>query len=195
MARGRGVAARVQNHESAGAISMLDHAWTQAHLAEQGGLLVAGDSRDWDFGGEKIWGSFAKHFTGIDNAGQQLFGNLEKLQQFGVPLLRVDVEQKRAAGVGRVGDVKAAGRHFPNTPAIHSAESEAARSRFLAGSGNVVKHPFQLCGGEIRVQDKTGLVLDHAGQAAFLELIAKLRGPPVLPDDGGANRLPGFSIP
>ncbi len=58
-----GLAAGVHHHKTAGAVSVLDHALLQAHLSEQGRLLVPGDAAQGNLPAEELAGRGAVNFT------------------------------------------------------------------------------------------------------------------------------------
>jgi len=117
------------------------------------------------------------------------------VKQIVVPCERVNVEQHRARRVANVGDVLTAAGQLPNQPAVNRTECQFAFSGACPGSGDVVEDPANLGGGEIRVDDQSGLLLHGFGRAVVLQLLTEFRRPPVLPDDRVVNWFPGIAVP
>ena len=67
------------------------------------------------------------------------------------------------------------------------------RSARCRRPGNLVEQPADLGGGEVRVDDQSGLAPDQ--RLVVGQLAATGRGPPVLPDDGVVDRLAGAAVP
>ena len=140
-----GLLARVHQKEAAGAVGVLHAAGFGAHLAEEGGLLVAGDAADGHFMGEERGLGHAVHLgTGTD-FGHHRRGDVQQFQEFGIPLQRMDVEQHRAGGVGDVGHMDLAAGELPDEPAVHGAEAELAGLGLLAGAGHVAGSSGSWC--------------------------------------------------
>src|SRR5687767_9597180 len=55
----------------------------------------------------------------------------------------------------------------------------------------MVERPGDLGGAEIGIEQQAGAALDHVLVARLLHRRAETGGPPVLPDDGGSQRLAG----
>src|ERR1019366_8007145 len=163
--RGLGHGASVHEHEAAGAVRVLDLPFTKAGLAEQGALLVAGDTADRNRGAEQI-GPCMPVFVarGMDR------------RQEGSP------------------NVERAGQH-PEQPGIDGAESELAALGGGARVGDVIEQPGELGAREIRIEDKGGLLAEERFEAALLQRLTRRRRAPVLPDDGVADRLAGGAVP
>jgi hypothetical protein len=64
--------AGVHQHEATGAIGILRQTGAKAGLAEQGGLLVAGDAADGDFPAEQVRAGFAIEVAGGMHRRQDL---------------------------------------------------------------------------------------------------------------------------
>ena len=146
--------AGLQHQEAAGAVSIFRHAGTKAHLAEEGGLLIAGDAGNFSVG--KKFGGDGEIATGVDNFRQHGAGNVEDVEQLLIPGESVDVKQQGARGVGDIGDVATAAGEFPDEPSVNGAEGELAGVGLSARSGNMLQDPANFAGGEVGVEDKAG---------------------------------------
>ena len=98
----------------------------KAGLAEGGGLLVARVAGDGNRAAEPLGRRLAVDFARRADLGQHGAGNVENVEQFVVPIERVDVEEQRAAGVAAVGDVPPAAGEPPDEPRIDGAEEDLA---------------------------------------------------------------------
>ena len=106
--RRSGGRAGVHHDERAGAVRVLRHPRARAPLAEERGLLIAGDARDRNAGGDgQSLRRSRVHLTRRSHFGQHAPRNVEELQQLVVPREAVDVEEQRARRVRVVGDVPA----------------------------------------------------------------------------------------
>ena len=94
--RGDGLFAAVHQQEAARAVGVFHRSRLDAHLSEQGRLLVAGDTRDGDFVGEDRGFRRSVNLARRAHLGHHRRRNVEQLQQLLVPLQRADVEQHRA---------------------------------------------------------------------------------------------------
>ena len=119
----------------------------------------------------------------------------QELQQLVVPVAGADVEQQRARRVGGVGGVHLAAGQPPQQKAVDRAEQRARRARPRARAGDVVEHPGDLGGGEIRIEQQAGLGRDRRLVALGLQLRADVGGAAVLPDDGAVDRPAGGAVP
>ena len=190
-----GLLAAVHQQEAARAVGVLDHARLGAHLAEERGLLVAGDTRNGDLVGEdRGLGVSVDLARGLD-LGHHRTRNAEQVEQLLVPIQRVDVEEHRARGVAHVRHMDLTARKAPDEPRVHRTEHQLAFLGTLAGSGDIVQNPLDLRGAEVGVDDQTGLLTDHVGEPLFLQFVAVVRRAAVLPDDGVVDRLLGLRIP
>ena len=142
--RGLELGAGVHQHEAARAVGAFGHAGLEAGLAEQGALLVAGHAANGDFAAQHLGAGLAKVGGRWQHLGQQAARNVQRGQQFIVPLIGVDVEQHGAAGIADVGGVAPALGQLPDQPAVHRAKSQIASLGGGAGAGHVVQQPLQL---------------------------------------------------
>ena len=88
---GDGVAPVFMQHEAAGAVGVLGHAGLEAGLAEERGLLVAGDAGDRDRRAEQTRLGLAIDLARRAHLRQHRARHAEELQQLVVPSPAVDV--------------------------------------------------------------------------------------------------------
>ena len=126
---------------------------------------------------------------------EQRARHAEQLEQLVVPAALADVVEQRPRGVGGVGDVAAPAAEPPRHPAVHGTERELAGLGAFAHAGHVVQQPADLGAAEVRVEQQPRLAPDHRLGAGAPELLAVVRGAPVLPHDGRRHRLRGRPVP
>ncbi len=188
-------AARVHHEKAPGAVGVLDHPGPHAHLAEQGGVLVARDAGQRDRRGEQRGMGHPVDLGRGPHLGQQGARNREFGQQFLIPDTRVNVEQHRARRVGHVGDVERPARQVPDEPTVDGAERELARLGARTHALDVVEDPADLGGREVGVDRQAGPRAYLRREAALLEFVAQARAAPVLPDDRVVDRLAALAVP
>ena len=192
-----GLVAYVHQGEAAGAVGVFGFAGGEAGLSEQGGLLVAGGSAHGHARQSFQTGDAGLH-RAVDHAvghgrGEHGGGDAENAAELLVPAEAVDVEEHGAAGVGVVGDVDAG--ETPDEPAFHRAEEDLAPLGAAADAGDVVQDPADLAAGEIGVDQQAGGGADALLQTPVLQLLAQLRRPAALPDDGVIDGLARGLVP
>ena len=99
------VLACAEEEEGSSAIRALCFALLQALVADEGRLLVAGNTADLD----ALEGSvreLAVHLGRGDGLREDGVLDLEELEQDGVPLKRGEVHEERTGRVGNIGDVQ-----------------------------------------------------------------------------------------
>ena len=158
-------------------------------------MLVACDACDLHRCPQPLPVSGAKIRGRIEHFRQQRPGNPEEGQQLVVPLLTMDIEQRRARGVGGIGLVGAPTSQIPEQPAVHSTEGKLASFRPLTGTVHMVEYPGNLGGGEIRVNQEAGAFHHPTFMAIGFEFGANRRCASILPDNRAVNWLSGFPIP
>ncbi len=187
VAREDGLLARVHQEEAAGAVGVLHGAGFGAHLAEEGGLLVAGNAADGHFMGED--GGLGDPVYLGTRADLRHHGrrDIQEFQQFLVPFQRIDVEQHRPGGVGDVGHMDLAACKLPHEPAVHGAEAELAGFGLFPRTGDVVQDPADLGAGKIWVDEQPRALPDQRLQPLGGQGGAEVRRAAALPDDGVAH--------
>ena len=173
--------ARVHEQETAGAVGVFGVPRLEAALAEQGGLLVAGDPGNGHVDALNV--AVAVDLAGIAHLGQHGAGNAQLPQQPLVPLEGVDVVEHGARGVGVVCGVYRAVGQLPQQPGVHGAEQQISALCFFPGAGYVVQNPLDLGGGEVGVQHQSGGFSYVVGKSPLTQLVAQGRGAAALPDD------------
>ena len=190
--RRRQLGADVEQHEAARAVGVLGHAGMEAGLAEQRRLLVAGDAADGEAGrsAAAVRGHPDPPARRTD-VGQVVDGHVEELAQLVVPRQPLDVEQQRAAGVGRVGGEDLPAGQVPDQPRVDRAEGEVGGARDTASP----QQPLELGAAEVRVEHEPGAPAHEIEGALGRQLVAAGGGPAVLPDDRPAVRHAGGAVP
>ena len=187
--------AGIEQSETAGAVSGFDHARREAGLADQGGLLVAGDAVDRDRGAEQFRIGHAERGGAIQHRRQNRFGHAEQRQQPIVPAAFMDVEQQRARRIGGVGGVHFAAGEPPQQIRIDRAECQLTARGPFANVRRAIQQPGEFCAGEIRIEQKPGLPRELGFMAGGLQARTKIRRAPVLPDDGAMHRAAAGAVP
>ena len=193
--RSHQLVAGVQQHEATGAVGVLRHSGAVAALAEERRLLVAGDSGYGDRRAEQFGRGHTERVRRRIHIGQDRARHAQDLEQLVVPVAGADVEQQRARGVRRIGDVRAALREIPRDPCVDRAERELSALGADARARNVVEQPRELRAREIRVEHEAGLRAHRFLGARRAQLGALRRGATVLPHDRVVERLTGLPIP
>ena len=104
---------------------------------------------------------------------QQRGGDAQDLQQLGVPVVRHDVVDQRARGVGRIGDMRLAAGQPPDQEAVDGAGQQLAALGALARAFHIVEQPGDLGAGKIRVEQQPGLLREFLLQPLLLQLLRK----------------------
>ena len=127
-------------------------------LAEQGRLLVAGDAGDRHAAEpERRRRPRRRPRSTSGPPAASRAGRRRASSSSSSHSPRVDVEEHRARGVGRVGDVQPAAGQLPDQPGVDGAEGELAGLGLRARAGDVVEDPGDLGAGEVGVE--------HAGRS------------------------------
>ncbi len=195
MARAGRRRADVEERESAGAVGRFDHAGSEAALADQRRLLVAGQRGDRDRRAEQFRRGRTVIGTGIEHLRQDRRRDVEGVEESGVPGQTVDVIEHRARGVGYVGRVTPAAGEPPQQKAVDGAEGDLAGAGAAAQTGDIVEQPADLAGAEIGIDDEAGALRDGFRQPLAAPVRAQFRGAPVLPDDRVMDRAAGGALP
>ena len=187
--------AGVLQQETAGAVGVLRHPGGDAHLAEQGGLLVAGDAGDGNAAKAERRRDAAVDLARWTDVGQHAGGHPQQLEQILVPLQRVDVEQHGPRRVRDIRDVRRVARELPHQPAVDGSERQLAGLGPGARAGDVVENPRDLAAGKIGVDDEPGAFSNEVFVAVAFQAIAEIRRPTVLPDDRVVDGLSSLTVP
>ncbi len=156
------VCAGVEQHKAAGAVGVFRLAGVKTGLADGGRLLITQRAAD---GNLALKGAACQRhpikvgITAWSNLRQQLAGDAENRQQFIVPGERLQIHQHRAAGIGGVGDVLAAGQ-VPDQPGVNRAKEQIARFGLGAHTGHVIQQPTDFGTGKVGGNGQPGLVID-----------------------------------
>ena len=189
------VFAGVHQHEAARAIGVFGHARAKAGLAKQRALLVARHAAN----GQRVAQQRRQHLAKVrgrrQHARHHVWGDVQRLHQFGVPGVAVHVKQHGARGVAHVGGVHRPARELPHQPAVHRAKGQLAVGRLRAGARHVVQDPLQLGARKIGIHQQAGFLPDGGRHAALAQGHAARFGAPVLPDDGVVDGLPRGAVP
>ena len=131
----------------------------------------------------------------VAELGEKLARDTETVEQPLVPTPGPDVVEHGAGGVARFYRVGLATGQLEQEKAVDRAEADLAGSRALGEARDVGKQPGELRRREIRIDDEARGFRDIRAPPLLFQLIAMLRGAPVLPDDGVGERLAGGAVP
>ena len=190
MLRLHGFLSGIHQQEAAGAVGVLGLTGFNAHLAEQGRLLVSRNTGDRDAAF-----AVAVNLRGGPYLRQHLAWNIQHLQHFFIPFQGMNIEEQGARGVGVVGDVNLAAGEFPDQPAINGAEQQLAFACALSAAFDVIENPLELGAGEVGVGDQPCRFLDVVFQSVTLELLTDFGAAAALPDNRVVDRAAGFFFP
>ena len=189
-------AAGVGEDERARAVGALRVALVEAGLAEQGGLLVAGDAGDGELEVEERLRVGGREVAPVrDQLGERVARDAEQRAQLVGPVATLEVEQQRAARVGDVGDVPGAAGHPGDQVGVDGADRVAAGLDESPGVRLVLGEPDQLGAGEVRVQPQAGQLGHPLLVALVAEPAADRGGTTVLPHDGAARGAERLAVP
>ena len=164
-------------------------------MTEQRRLLVARHTHDGRHVGHDV-ARYAAVVTGAPtDLGHHGTRDVEESQQVIVPVQRMNIEERRAAGVGVVGGEGLAAGEVIDEPGIDGAKHEVARCRALARAVDVVENPLHLGGREIRVERKAGAGTHQLLAALLGQFIDCRGGAATLPHDGVVDRLATHAVP
>ncbi len=189
------VLARVQKRKAACSIGGFQHAGREAGLADDGGMLISGDTQDRNFRAKQVSIGNTEVRSAIQNFRQDGFRHIENVEKFLVPDILLNVEHQRARGIGGVGHEGLAARQPPDEEGIDRAEAKLALLRPLARALHIGEQPGKLGAGKVRVEQQTGALGENLLMPGLLQLVAKLARTSILPDNGIVQRLAGFAIP
>ena len=196
-ARGRGDfrLAGIGEQKAAGAVGRLQHAWEKAGLPVGGSLLIAGDASDRDRRAEMLGFGHTEIVLAVAKLRQNFARDGEAVEKPVVPCARPDVVEHGAGGVARFDRMHLAAGQLEQEKAVDRAEAHLASARPLLKSGHIGQQPGELGRREIRIDRRARRLFDMRAPALAVQLIAMLRGAPVLPHDGIGERLAGGALP
>ncbi len=148
-----------------------------------------------DAGADCIRARLAADAARWDHLRQQRARDPQQRQQLVIPASAMDIEELRARGVGRVGDMEPPAGEIPDQPGIDGAEGEFAALRPGARAFDIIQHPLQLRAREIGIDHQPRPRLDQRSGAVGAQPLADRRRAAILPDDGVADRRAGLAIP
>ncbi len=189
------LSADVFEQEAAGAVGVFGIARIDAELTEERGLLIARDAGDGGGTEAERGGDFADALRRPDDLGHHADGDVEALEEFGVPVALADIEEHGAGGVGVVSDVMLAAGEIPDEPTVDGAEGEFALLGAFACAVDVVEDPGDLGGGEVGIEQEAGAAAHGVFQSSLGKLAAVVGGTAVLPDDGVVDGLASCAVP
>ena len=118
----------------------------------------------------------------------------EQVAQPCIELPFVERQEKRAAGIARIADMRPL-RQFEDQPAFDRSESEVAPLVRAAHRLVVIEHPAHLGGREIRIEQQAGSRLDLRLLPALFQRGAEIRRAAILPDDRARQRFSARPVP
>jgi hypothetical protein len=137
----------------------------------------------------------AKIALTVAQLGQHFARNVKTIEQPIVPLSRPDVVKHGAGGVARLHGVESAPGQLEQEKTVDRAETHLAVPRACVEARDIGKQPSELRRRKIGIDDKARRFGDMAVETFLAELIAKLRGAPILPNDGVEQRLGRSPLP
>ena len=187
--------AGICQHKTSRAIGRFNHARLKTRLAQHRRLLVAGHAANRQINGQYAIGAGAEIRHIIVHLRQNFARHIEQRQKLIIPIMRVNIENAGARGIGRIRRVHLPAAQLPDKPAIHRAERQIARLRPRARVGHIVEQPSNFAGRKIRVEQQACFRAHRVLVPCRGELRAKIRGAPVLPHNGIGDGVSGFSVP
>ena len=195
---GNDLLAGVHEHETAGAVGVLRHAFLETGLPEGRGLLVTEDARDRDTGQETLRATHAVDLGRGPDLRQHRHRNAHVGCDGGLPVEGLEVHQHGAGGIGDIGDVHTTVHtpgEVPQHPGVHGAHHQVTGLGAFPGALDVVEDPLDLRPGEVGGQRQPDELLVPVGSLLAAEFLDDLLGAGVLPDDGVVDGLTGFLVP
>ena len=107
----------------------------------------------------------------------------------------MDIEEKGARGVGRVGRVHLAAGQAPQEEGVDGAGAEFAGLGTPPRALHPIEDPGEFRRREIRIEEKPGPRGDGGFGSRLAKVGAGIGGPPILPDDRAMHRLAGLAVP
>ena len=186
--------ARVHQHETTRAISVLGLARLETGLPHRGRLLIPQIAAD----GNAPPAAIDVRVGGRTNLGQHRTRNAQRRQHLLIPIQRLQIHKHGAAGVGHIGDMRAAigpARQIPDDPRIHIPEQRIAPLGRGAHARCVVQKPLDLRARKISGQRQPCFGPKTILPALRGQIVADFIGAGVLPHDSVVIGLARVAIP
>ena len=117
------------------------------------------------------------------------------LKKLLVPFQLVNVEHKSTGSVGIISNMDFSACKLPDKPAVDCTEKKLAALRHCTRALDIIKNPFYLCTGEIRVDNKACFMMELILKSLELQIFADIRRLTRLPYDGIVHRTSCFLFP
>ena len=164
-------------------------------MPDQSRLLVPRRSGDGQRPAEQRRIALADRTRAGDDAGQGFARDVEQGAQVVAPFDRLQIHQRRAGSIGRIGGVDPTAGQFPDQPGVDRAQLDLALRRPLARPGHSIQEPGELGRREVGIEDQAGGGLDYRLVALGGQAGGDVGGAAILPDDGAMQRLAGRRVP
>ena len=189
------LASGVHQEKTSRAVRVLGLPGRKTGLAKCCRLLISGHPGQGNRRTQQIRIDLADHARRFHHLGQHRSWHTHDLQQFLVPLQRMNVQQQGSTGVADVGDMTTAPGQTPGQERINRAEQNLATFSARPKPLDFVQQMGDLGSRKIRVQHQPGLVTNHALVARLFERRTPLRGDPTLPHNRIGNRPACLPLP
>ena len=167
----------------------------EAAVAEQRRLLVARHAHDGWHVGHDVARDAAVVARAPTNLGHHGTRDVEKCQQIVVPIERMDIKERGAAGIGVVGGKDLTAGEVVDEPGVDGAEHEVARRRALTRTVDVVEDPLHLGSREIRIERESRAGAHQFFCALLDQFVDQRCGATALPHDGVIDGLAAYAVP
>ena len=84
---------------------------------------------------------------------------------------------------------------LPDQPGLHGAKHQLPGLGLFPRAFHIVQDPLQLGGGEVGINNQSGLFPNHLGVAFGFQLVAVFAGAAALPHNSVIDRLTGVAVP
>ena len=186
---------RIDQQKRTGAVGVLSFSRLKAGLPEQSRLLVPCRTGNPDRSAKNGLHRLPVNTAGRLRLRQHTPRNIQKLQQFIIPVQGIDIEHHGPGSVGIVCHMDLTPGQLPDKPGFDGTEQQLSGFRLFPGPRHVFQNPAKLGAAEIGIDEKSGLLPDHFLAAPGLQFVTKLCRPPTLPHDGVIDRHARFLIP
>ena len=141
-----------------------------ASLSEQGGLLVAGDTRQRDFDPQRLTASRSKVAAARSHLRENGPWDLQDVEKPRIPLGEGQVVQQSSGGIRRIGRVDRPGCEPRDQPGVDRPGRQLPRFRPGAKVRPFTKEPEELRPGKVGIQHEAGALSDLRLVARLLEI-------------------------